>query len=295
MLTTPAMGDALPADYDSLTADEKLEALWSRVSAEPYPDGPLPSEPPSTWARRKLFTVSHDRVSFEHTSDVVPAGRTKLVHAHGTCACVTWKVDDAHGFTGVFARGGRGLLRFSDATGGPVFSPSFAIKFPVSGGPSLNFFALPYEPRSGRDRDPLSSVYANGSPPPKAAPAKAVAWAFQRTADALGGTRLYAVYLPLHELAERDLEGERVGDPEVPDRVELRATEQARAALADADDWRRKLEGLQPGTPLFDMSISPHREEKAKPYGTLVLDTEVVASRWGDERLWFQHHTGPTR
>lgn len=289
------MGDALPSDYDSLSAEEKLERLWSQVSAEPYPAGPLPSEPPSTWARRKLFTVGHDRVSFEHVSDVVPRGRTKLVHAHGTCACVTWKVKDSRGFTGVFESGGRGLLRFSDATGGPVFSPSFAIKFPVKDGPSLNFFALPYESRSGRDRDPLSGVYANGAPPPKAGPAKAVAWAFQRTADALQGTRLYAIYLPLHELAERSLDGASVDSATVPDRVELRATDEARAALADAEDWRRKLEGLEAGTALFEMSISAGREEKAESHGTLVLDTDFVASRWGDERLWFQHHTGPTR
>lgn len=287
------MSEGLPAGYGARPAAEKLALLWSRVMSDPYPDGALPTAVPGALSRLRLFTVGYTRGSFEHESDELPAGRSKLLHTYGTVACVTLEPAGEHPYTGVFATGGRALLRFSDGAGGPRFTPALALKFLVDGGPSLNYFALPYAPRRSRDRDPLSGVYANATISPRAFDAKLLASAFQRTANALGGKRLYATYLPLHHLAGRDLEGAIVAEPKVPDRLELRPTEAARAAAAAAPDFRMRLASLPPGVALFDLAISPDIDQPAVPFGTLRLDTRFVASRYGDERLFFQHDVGP--
>ena len=287
------MTEHLPAGFAARSAADKLALLWSCVTSDPYPPGALPTAVPGTLSRLRLFTHAFNRASFEHESDELPEGRGKLLHTYGTVACVTLEVTGTHAYTGVFATGGPALLRFSDGAGGPRFTPSLALKFPVDGGPSLNYFALPYQPRRSRERDPLTGVYANASVSPRTFDAKLLAKAFQRTANALGGKRLYATYLPLHHLAGRGLDGEPVAAPCVPDRLEVRPTEAARAAAAEASDFRARLASLPEGTTVFDLSVAPAIDAPAVPFGTLRLDTRFVASRWGDERLFFQHDVGP--
>ena len=285
---------ALPADYQSRTAGEKLELLWAEASSNPYSLDALPKRVPSVWERRKLFSVDFNRVSFDHASDEMPAGRDKLVHRYGTTAKVELEVDDAHGFTGIFAAGGPAILRFSDAVGGGTL-PALALKFLVDGKASLNFLALPLQRRDPDDNDPLSGAYANSTPPPKELGATAVGIAFQRTANALGGTRLYAVYLPLHHLAQMTRDGRPVAAARVPDRLELHGTQAARAAMTEHRDWRRSLASLPAGTRLFDLKIAPKIDEPALAFGSVTLTSEFVASRYGDERLFFQHDVGPTK
>jgi hypothetical protein len=285
------MPESLPAGFGAKSAAEKLQLLWASVTKDPYRDDGLPVAPPSTLSRLRLFTTGYNRTSFEHESDEYPEGREKLLHTYGTCACVTLERTADVPYTGLFATGAKALLRFSDGGGGPRFVPSFAMKFPIDGAPSLNFFALPYELR--KSRDPLVGVFANASLEPQKFDAKLLASAFQRTAKALRGSRLYATYLPLHHMAGKTPDGKTIAAPNVPDRLELRPTDAARAAAAEARDFRVRLASIPEGTVLFDVSVSHDIKAPAVPYGVVRLDTRFVASRWGDERLFFQHDVGP--
>lgn len=289
------MTDPVPERYASLGRFEKLDLLWSRIAADPYPASALPTKAPGAWARRKLFSVDYDRTSFEHASDELPEGREKLVHRYGTVARVRFEVRSPHRFTGVVASGGEGLLRMSDATGGARFTPSLALKIPVDGRPSLNFFGLPAAARDPKDRDFLSAAFANSTPVPMAFDAKLLGRSFQKTADALGATRVYAVYLPLHHLAGAELDGRSVASPVVPDRIELHPTDEARAKFDPTIDWRLAFAALPAGLRLFELRVAGAIDEPAAPFGELVLETSFVASRYGDERLFFQHDVGPTR
>lgn len=284
---------ALPSDYVQRSAVEKLELLWANISADPLSPSDLPHAVPSPWARRKLFSVPHNRVSFEHATDELPEGRSKLVHAHGVVAKVRLVLHDSP-YTGVAGSGGAGLLRVSDAVGGGKFTPSLAIKFLVDGQPSLNYLALPSASREPGDHDFSTSVYSNSAPPPKNLDAKLIGGAFQRTAKALGGTRLYGIYLPLHHLAQRELDGRAVADAKVPDRIELHPTAAARAAAKSGADWRVVLAGLPVGLALFEVRAAPKIDVEATLIGELRLESSFVASRYGDERLFFQHDVGPT-
>jgi hypothetical protein len=284
---------ALPSDYIQRSAAEKLELLWAKVSADPYPPGNLPSAVPSPWGRRKLFTVPHNRVSFEHATDELPAGRSKLVHTHGVTAKVELVLRDSP-YTGVAGSGGPGLLRASDAVGGGTFAPSLAIKFLVDAQPSLNYLALPSAHRDPGDPDFLTSVYSNSAPPPKNFDNKLIIRAFDRTAKALGGKRLYGIYLPLHHLAQRERDGRAVADAKVPDRIELHPTAAARAAASSGVDWRVMLGKLPVGLSLFEVRAAPKIDVGATVIGELRLESSFIASRYGDEQLFFQHDVGPT-
>lgn len=278
----------------SVPSSEQLDVLWNKVISDPYPKGSLPTRVPGAWARRKLFRVGFNRGSFELSGDELPPDRPKLVHTWGTCARVRMKIDDAHGFTGVLESGGEALLRFSDANGGARFLPSLALKFMIQGHSSLNLLALPMSYREKGDRHPMSSVFSNGTQPARELDAKLVQRAFQKTADALGGTRLYAVYLPLHHLAARHTDGRVVSSPVVADRVEFHPAAEARAASDGGKDFREALAQIPKGTKLFDLKVSDHLEKPAVPLGELWLESEWVASRFGDERLFFAHDVGPT-
>ncbi len=289
-----AVSDSLPNEYDALGRFEKLDLLWARISADRYADDALPQKVPSAWKRRKLFSVDYNRGSFEHASDELPQGRDKLIHRYGTVARVRIEVKDAHGYSGVLASGGEGILRMSDGAGGARFAPSLAVKIPIDARPSLNFFGLPAQARKAGDRDFLSGAFANSTPVAMEFDAKLLGRAFQKTAKALKATRVYSVYLPLHHLAEKSLDGSSAKAPKVPDRIELHPTAEARAAFDATIDWRLAFSALASGLRLFDLRISGAIDEPAEPYGALFLESSFIASRYGDERLFFQHDVGPT-
>lgn len=285
---------SLPPDYQQRSAAEKLDLLWKNINADPYPEGALPTRVPGALGRLKLFSVDFNRGSFEHASDELPPDRPKLVHTYGTVACVSCKITEKHPYTGIFRTGGPALLRFSDATGGGKFTPSLALKFLVEGRPSVNLLALPTAQRKPDDLDVFTSVYANATHPAGSFDAKLVQRSFQKAAKAMGGTRLYAVYLPLHHIAEVHPDGSTPSAPEVPDRVEFHPTQEAVAAWSAAGDFRASLARIPAGTRLFTLRAAAKIDAQAEPIGEVTLDSPWIASRYGDERLFFQHDVGPT-
>ncbi|MDI1445333.1 hypothetical protein [Polyangium sp. 6x1] len=283
-----------PQQVVILPAEEKLEELWARVRSDPYPEGELPTSVPGPWGRRKLFSNAFNRGSFEILGDELPPDRPKLVHTYGTCARVTLKITASHPYTGIFEEGSPALLRFSDAKGGGSFMPSIALKFMIMGYASRNLLALPNDYRAKNDLRCFSSAFCNATVPAKEFDSKLVQGAFQRTAEALGGTRLYGVYLPLHHIAGISTDGTPVPKPVVPDRVEFHPTEEAKRACPDGLDFRLSLARVPAGIKLFDVHVAAKIDEPTQPMGELWLDTPFVASRFGDERLFFAHDVGPT-
>lgn len=284
---------SLPDDYQAMSGADKLERLWERVSAEPYTDDQLPVSPPGMVTRLKLLSVDFNRGSFDPASDEMTAGRRKIIHSFGTCAVVRWEVTEDHQYTGVFATGGRALLRVSDATGGKLFAPSLAFKFFVDGHPSLNVLANQAHYGPARDFDVFNRYYSNSLPAPRKFDTKLVDRSFQKTARALGGTRLYSVYLPLHDPAGQNLDGSRVDSPVVPDRVELHPTGDVHLTSSLKPDWRVELRALPADTVLFDLRTAASIDEPVAPYGRVILERSFVASPYGDQQLFFQHHIGP--
>lgn len=297
---------SLPANYQSMSGEQKLQLLWQRISASPYRPGQLPVRVPGNLARRKLFSVGYNRKSFEHVGDEMPPGRTKLVHRFGTVALVDLIVeasdesggepnDRSQSYTGVFATGGSAILRISDTVGTTGFIPTLAFKFPVDGRPSINLFANQAQRGPAWDYDVFARYYSNALPAPTRLDEKAVAWSFQRTANALRGARLYSGYLPLHQPAGARLDGTRVAEPVVPDRVEFHPTGDLSLTVPKTSDWRLALTTIEPGATLFETRIAPDIHSPATSFGRVVLKRAFVASAYGDDTLFFQHDIGPRR
>jgi len=279
-------------DYEREPAETKLDYLWGRVVSDAYEEGVLPVNAPGGWKRRRLFSVGYNRISFEHVSDELPEGREKLLHRHGCVARV--RLDITHPqASGLLGTGGSGLMRLSDATGGGVLTPALALKLPVDGRPSQNFFALPMQHRDPKDPSFWSVPLSNAAPPPRKFDAKLLAGRFEATTQSLGATRAHAIYLPLHGLASIGADGVAIGQAVVPDRLELHASPEAQASHDPSLDWRVSAAQLTAGTCLYEVRLAATLEEAAVPVGAISLASELVASRYGDERLFFQHDVGP--
>ncbi len=290
------MPDPLPDNYPSLDRKTKLGLLWQRVCADEYGDV-LPSEPPSGFDRRLLFTPGHNRVAVEHVSDEMPEGRVKLLHRYGAVAQVELVILNDLGYTGVFASGGHGLLRYSDAAGGETPEHSFVLKLLVDGRPSLNLHVLRAEPIHGEVadiHDPFQLSYSSIAAKAETAATKALEVAFDGTAKILHASRLGATELPLNHLAEVTDNGCAVSEPRAAFRVDFHATSEARSAYQSRGDSRLSLGTFQPGMRLFSIHASDTGEGGERPWAELVLRSRFVASAYGDERLFFQHNLGPT-
>lgn len=288
----PSTRMALPSDYESRSAREKNDLLWANLNADAYPDTKLPTRAPSPIARFKLFSVEFNKGSFV-AGDELPPDRPKLVHTYGTCARVSLHITEKHPYTGMLERGGDAIVRFSDAKGGGNFLPSMAFKFFVDGRSSTNVLVLPSEYRQKGDLRCFSSTYCNATPPAKELDTKLVQRTFQKTAKALGASRLYAVYLPLHDFASIRQDGSKPETPVVPDRIEFVPTDAAKKACSDAPDFRRALATVPAGTILFNVFAAEKIDKPLERVGEVRLDSAWVASAYGDERLFFQHDHGP--
>jgi hypothetical protein len=283
---------SLPSDYEKRSAREKSDLLWANVNADPHPDAKLPTRDPSVIARLKLFSVEFNKGSFA-PGDELPPDRPKLVHTYGSCARVSLHITEKHPFTGMLEKGGDALVRFSDAKGGGNFLPSLAFKFFVDGRLSTNVLVLPSDYREKGDKRCFSSTYCNASPPAKELDTKLVQRSFQKAAKALGASRLYAVYLPLHDFASIRADGTKPESPVVPDRIEFVPTDAVKKACPDRPDFRQSLAAIPSGTVLFKVFAALKIDAPVQAIGEVRLDSPWVASAYGDQRLFFQHDHGP--
>ncbi len=284
---------SLPSDYEKRSAREKNDLIWANINSDPHSEAKLPTSAPSPIARLKLFSVDFNKGSFA-PGDELPPERKKLVHTYGTCARVSLHITEKHPYTGMLEKGGEAIVRFSDAKGGGSFMPSMAFKFFIDGRLSTNVLVLPAAYREKGDMRCFSSTYCNGTPPAKELDTKLVQRAFQKTAKALNATRLYAVYLPLHDFSSIRADGTKPENPVVPDRVEFVPTDEVKKACPDLQDFRQALAKIPAGTVLFKVFAAPTLEKPSTLVGELRQDSAWVASEYGDTRLFFQHDRGPT-
>lgn len=285
-MTTP-----LPANYQSRPRAEKLDLLWKNVTATAYPPDRLPPGEPGLLARLPLFMVSYLRASVEHESDELPPGRVKLVHRYGAVARVRFEATTEQPYTGLLRGSHEGLLRFSAATAAPSFIPAIALKLFVDGRPSANIMAMHRNDGEGKNHDVFAVPYSNAVQPATRLPGTLLGRAFERAAKIIGGARLYGSYLPLHDVVNVQADGTAVANPVVPDRLVFQPLV-ARASGPIAD-WRTRLAELPENTPLFDVQVARTIDSAPEPLGRLTLLSRFVASTYGDDVLFFQHHRGP--
>ena len=275
----------LPTNYEGSSAEEKLAWLWERIMSERYAELPPNA---SGVESAKLLLVPHNRKTLEHVSDELPEGRKKLIHSIGSVARVRVRVLDSHGYTGLFARDAVGLLRMSDANGG-VKDPSCALKFTIDGQPSRNLFANKAVIDDNERPHPLSLPLSSSTPDPEEVTLAVAEKAFDAAAKAVEAGRWRATYQPLFLLSTLTQRGEAVERGQAPDRVDWHPSDAAREACPDKGDWRLGFAEIPVGTVLYQLRVASVPEAESVPWAELVLETPLVASRYGDQSLFFQH------
>ena len=282
------------------TACEKADALWQqKILPSRYTELP-PLRDVGFGDLLALANTAFALQALTVEGDELVPGRRKRIHAFGAEARLRLEIDPlaAGLYTGVFRSGAACILgRFSLATRPtPEKSvPGLALKIFVAGDqPSLNLHlmhSVDGQREPGFFAHPLSNVL----PPPESFATRLLQRWFAQVAEQFGARDPNPGRLTLDHLAGMTPEGVQVGAPIAPYQIVLRPTAAVRAQLASGPveaDFRAVLARLPAGLPLYEVLARAENEapERLQVLGTLVLHAPVVASRYGDETLYFQHH-----
>jgi hypothetical protein len=310
----PASASLLPADYESRSAAEKQELLWSMVSSDEYCGGPEAANGPldyeaipgcveslpsggGGYGLRALKSVFALNTTFDRTSDELPKGRHKLFHPFGSVAkaeLVATYPDRtptrAEPYTGMLANTGQPLkvlVRLSPG-GGPSFIPGVAVKFFVDGKPSVNTQAIESFEGQGDDLNYFHAVPSNVLPPPKGFALNLVNRFFKMV-------KREPNHLQLANIVEIGPDGAEAAEPRAPYQIQYRPHGDLATQYANEEkvDFRAVLRRIPAGTVLYDIYARPsHDDETFEKIAEIRTTSPLVASGKGDYQLFFKHHRG---
>lgn len=274
----------LPINYQDLTAQEKQDVLWDKITKS-NEEEPLPAFSGSSFSDvlaklKGLFNLSP---TFNHPRDEVPAGRVKIIHANGSVGKIAFIPTTNHPFTGIYQTGGIGLARLSLATppSDDTFIPGMAIKILISKNASLNFHVMNLLEGQNENWNYFAKDFSNQIPHPTTFILKAIEAIFVWTRDP-------ANVLPLWHLAGWTSEGKYHGIPVFPERIYFRPTSLVKDLIAEdsREDFRVSFLKVPLG-PIYEV----YGEYRGEEYhvGTLMLESPLLASNYGDKNLFFQH------
>jgi hypothetical protein len=275
---------ALPESYQSWSGLAKQHYLWEKhIKPTEYKYLPLYLE-----GGFKALLGSHAlldlKKSFTHQSDEMPKGRLKIIHTYGAVAKVEFEAAEDSPYTGVL-KGAPGLVRLGWAAPPALagYVPGMAMKFLIDGHPSVNIHVMEKLDGQGENANFFNSAFTNIIPPPKSFMLKL---ANQLFATAVTRT----THLALDHLGKRDQFGFAERIPRSPYQIFLIPTQEVQLPRNNREDLRRSLERFGVGTVLYQVYARQNSEKRPpKLIGRVVLTSPFVSSRYGDEKLFFQH------
>jgi hypothetical protein len=269
----------LPTDYQSWAGCDKQAWLWDRIVETTYDE--LPSWNAVWWWPSGLFT-QNNRVSIDHESDVMPPFRKRRIHTYGDVATVELVPVSGTPYGGMLG-GGCALARISLAAtpGLNPITPGLALKLFVDGERSVNVHAMPSLDGQGDDTNLFARTYSTVLAPPTRPALQPVLVLFAAASP-------HPLRIGLDRLATVRPDG---GVDVAPIPTELRFLPTAAAQLPSSSplDTRDLLAGIDPGTTLFAVYAVPAGGAAPVHVADLVTTSPFVASRFGDEALFFQH------
>lgn len=323
-ITTARAGQKLA--YSQLTGREKRDYLFDQgirpTAYENYRDQPRPDVVLGLvqFAKSALESITNHLLSQSLTriSDELEQPKVKLFHTYGAAAKIVFSPEPSTPYTGIFSDRAYGLARFSYA--GPVSGigvvPGLGLKFPVDGDhPSENLVAM----RKLDRQQPLwrffsahsqNSVFQNAFT--NILPTPRITNLVMRTVKQRFETVVIdgkGLHLPVDNLARIRTNGVAVAADKVraPYRLIFAPTKQVRAASDSTIDFRDDLaRNIGAGTPIYEVfaleesqEIAFNRESaaglenllgQAKKIATVSTESEFIASKYGDYRLFFKHN-----
>ena len=274
----------LPANYQDLAAAEKQDLLWAEISKS-HEEEPLPQLTGSSFKEvyeqlKGLFNLAP---TFDYSSDELPIGRVKIIHANGSVAKIAFIPAPNHPFTGIYQTGGIGLARLSLANppADNNYIPGMAIKFLISKHPSVNMHVMNLLEGQKGNWNYFAKDFSNHIP-------HAQNWTLKAIESMFSWTRDPANNLPLWHLAAWTTEGQINGIPIFPERVYFRPSSLVKDIIPEnsREDFRTSFLKVPYG-PIYEVYGDYQGEEYH--IGTLMLESSLLASNYGDKTLFFQH------
>lgn len=274
----------LPEDYESKTATEKQEELWSIIEAEKGTSGRYPG----IFQFFKFLCCEDVSPSVEHEEDSLPYNHGKRIHSVGGVAKAKWESVGDHTYTGLFQGETLGMVRLSLAVK-PLPSgttPGMAMKLFRDGIPSANFVAM--NSLSGQESGNFfETTFSNHIDFPTNLGLKILATKFERVSSP-------ATMVGLSDIAAFDQQGQPVTETvNFPFQIILVPNEDLTREFEDAgptDSLEDMLASISSGTKLWDvLALSgPDAFEEVK-IAEIKTDSDIIFSIEGDKLLFFHH------
>lgn len=274
----------LPSNYQSLNAIDKQDLLWNEILTSNAVD-PLPPLSGNTFTEmlEKLRGLFNLKPSFDYVSDEEPVGRIKIIHANGSVGKIEFIPAANQPFSGVYHTGAIGLVRLSLAVS-PTddgYVPGMAVKFLLPHHESLNLHAIYLLEGQNDNWNFFANTFSNEVPDP-------TTWILKLIDEIFEWTRSPATKLPLWHVAAWTNEGQYVSNVVFPDRIYFKPSDQVKNLIpaTSREDFRKSLSRIPMG-PLYEV----YGEYRGREYdiGTIVLKSALLASNYGDQKLFFQH------
>jgi hypothetical protein len=308
----PAPASTLGKDYVALSANAKRDALFSIVSSGEYCPGKAYDAADCAMPHGRSFSFKSLpslfslKTTFDTVSDEMPEGRRKLLRPAGIVATFTFEasypdtpepgIGRKGPYTGLLAPGRgpiAGVMRLSD-NGVRSFNPAVALKFFVDGKPSVNTLAAISMDGQGDDHNFFARPITSHLEPPSGIGAKII-WAL------FGLTKSDPSLIELDNLAATSADGTAVASEQVRAPFELYYVAHGDLGArfsSQAHEYRADLHSLDAGTVVYDVlarASSSDAKDSREKIGEIRLTSRPVATRGGDERLFFQHNRGSSR
>ncbi|MGQ3888570.1 hypothetical protein ACQUW5_06000 [Legionella sp. CNM-1927-20] len=274
----------LPNNYQDLSAQQKQDLLWDAV-IKSHEINPLPELNGNSFKEvfEKLKGLFNLSATFDHISDELPKGRVKIIHANGSVGKVTFIPSPNHPFTGIYQKGGIGLARLSLAVAPAenTYIPGMAIKFLISQNPSVNLQVMNSLEGQQENWNYFAKDFSNHISHPTSWTLKAIEKIFEWTRDPAND-------LPLWHLAAWTSEGRFEGIPVFPEQIYFKPSSTVSNLIPEnsREDFRISFSQIPIG-PLYEV----YGKYRGTEYyiGTLMLESNLLASHYGDKELFFQH------
>jgi hypothetical protein len=274
--------------FDDQTGCEKAEILWKAVADTAYETLPqwTGSEP------LQLFGLATNpfkgpareflKVTMERTSDVMPQGRSKGIHTYGSVAKIQFRAAKNSPYSGLFRGVPCGLIRLSLATKPAEDStvPGLAVKFLIDGKPSANFMAM-YSLEGQPSYNFFLNNFSNWVQKPTSVPLKILASAFALvTSD--------PTKVDVNSMSKVKSDGTLVTSAaKGPQQVTLVPNKDLPQESAP-HEVRETFANIPSGTVLYRI-YEGGSGTRGTYIGDIVTQSSFVASKFGDENLFFRH------
>lgn len=273
----------LPAGYENLDGCSKQSLLWSKyIATSPY--STLPRVTGSwTTLMTKISSLLFLHETFDHFADIMPVGREKVIHSHGSTAAVELTNDATSPFSGIFAPGTAcGLARISLA-GSPTslgFTPGMGLKIFVKGSPSVNFQVMNSLNGQGNDQNIFAKSFTNRLPAASGIVLNGLVLAIAVTGHDL-------THLPIDSAAAvLRTDGRRENAPVELEQIAFSPVN-ATTFAGSRQDFRVQLASLPAGTKIYQ--VFGLLNNKWIKFASLKITSKFIASKFGDEQLFFRH------